>query len=91
MDLPVGFLGTLLYMSGYPRIAGHLKNISNMKDTQKANGKELGEIKAVLRAGKNYKTFTNTLKEDQFSSVTQSCPPLCDTMDCSMPGIPVHH
>ena len=78
-------------MSGYPRIAGHLKNISNMKDTQKANGKELGEIKAVLRAGKNYKTFTNTLKEDQFSSVTQSCPPLCDTMDCSMPGLPVHH
>ena len=62
-----------------------------MKDTQKANGKELGEIKAVLRAGKNYKTFTNTLREDQFSSVTQLCPPLCDPMDCSMPGLPVHH
>ena len=27
----------------------------------------------------------------QFSSVTQSCPTLCDTMDCSMPGFPVHH
>ena len=27
----------------------------------------------------------------QFSSVTQSCPPLCDPMDCSMPGLPVHH
>ena len=26
----------------------------------------------------------------QFSSVTQSCPTLCDPMDCSMPGIPVH-
>ena len=24
----------------------------------------------------------------QFSSVAQSCPPLCDTMDCSMPGLP---
>ena len=22
----------------------------------------------------------------QFSSVTQSCPPLCDPMDCSTPG-----
>ena len=27
----------------------------------------------------------------QFSSVTQSCPTLCDPMNCSTPGIPVHH
>ena len=27
----------------------------------------------------------------QFSSVVQSCPTLCDPMDCSMPGVPVHH
>ena len=27
----------------------------------------------------------------QFSSVTQSCPTLCDLVDCSQPGIPVHH
>ena len=27
----------------------------------------------------------------QFSSVTQSCPTLCDTMNRSMPGLPVHH
>ena len=27
----------------------------------------------------------------QFSSVAQSCPPLCDPTDCSMPGLPVHH
>ena len=27
----------------------------------------------------------------QFSSVAQSCPALCDPMDCSMPGLPVHH
>ena len=27
----------------------------------------------------------------QFSSVTQSCPSLCDLMDCSTPGFPVHH
>ena len=26
-----------------------------------------------------------------FSSVTQLCPTLCDPMNCSMPGIPVHH
>ena len=27
----------------------------------------------------------------QFSSVTQSCRTLCDPMNCSMPGLPVHH
>ena len=27
----------------------------------------------------------------QFSSVTQSCPYLCDPMNHSMPGLPVHH
>ena len=27
----------------------------------------------------------------QFSSVTQSCPVLCNRMDCSMPGFPVYH
>ena len=27
----------------------------------------------------------------QFSSVTQSCPTHCDPMDCSMPGLLVHH
>ena len=27
----------------------------------------------------------------QFSSVTQSCPTLCDPMDCSTPGFAVHH
>ena len=26
-----------------------------------------------------------------FSSVAQSCPTLCDPMDCSTPGFPVHH
>ena len=27
----------------------------------------------------------------QFSSITQSCPTLCDPMDCSTPGFPVQH
>ena len=27
----------------------------------------------------------------QFSSVTQSCPTPCDPMNCSTPGLPVHH
>ena len=33
------------------------------------------------------------LEEDmvQFSSVAQSCLTLCDPMNCSTPGLPVHH
>ena len=31
------------------------------------------------------------LSGGQFSSVTQSCPTLCDPMDCSTPGFIVHH
>ena len=31
--------------------------------------------------------FTNV----QFSSVAQLCPTLCDPMNCSTPGLPVHH
>ena len=27
----------------------------------------------------------------QFNAVTQSCLTLCDPMNCSMPGLPVHH
>ena len=27
----------------------------------------------------------------ELSSVTQSCPTLCDPMNCSTPGLPVHH
>ena len=32
-----------------------------------------------------------TLLYHQFSSVAQMRPTLCDSMNCSMPGLPVHH
>ena len=35
--------------------------------------------------------FTRRTRTHQFSSVTQSCPTPCDPMDCSTPGLPVHH
>ena len=31
------------------------------------------------------------LSSVQFSSVAQSCPTFCDPMNCSTPGLPVHH
>ena len=37
------------------------------------------------------KFWYEIIKMSQFSSVTQSCPTLCNPMDCSTPGFPVHH
>ena len=35
--------------------------------------------------------MTKISRSIQFSSVAQSCPTLCDPMNCSTPGLPVHH
>ena len=48
--------------------------------------KKRGNSPAVQWAGPC--TFTAVV---QFSSVAQSCPTLCDSMDCSTPGFSVHH
>ena len=45
---------------------------------------------ATALAGRFFST-DRPRKSHQFSSVTQLCPTLCDLMDCSMPGLPVHH
>ena len=34
---------------------------------------------------------SETFSIPQFSSVAQSCPILCNPMNCSTPGLPVHH
>ena len=39
----------------------------------------------------SYALLTASLGSVQFSSVAQSCPTLCNPMDCSTPGFPVHH
>ena len=43
-----------------------------------------------LKINKFFKASSSTYTL-QFSSVAQSCLTLCDPMDCSMPGLPVHH
>ena len=44
------------------------------------------EVKRCLLLGRKAMT-----KLVQFSSVAQSCPTLCDPMNCSTPGLPVYH
>ena len=42
--------------------------------------------------GKSNPAFSNSWeKYNQSCSVTQSCPTLCDPMNCSTPGLTVHH
>ena len=38
----------------------------------------------------NHRSARHT-EPQKFSSVAQPCPTLCDFMDCSTPGLPVHH
>ena len=47
----------------------------------------------IWKDGWNSSSYLETMRWSsvQFSSVAQSCPTLCDPMNCSMPGLPVHH
>ena len=56
------------------------------QQTGSKSGKD--DIKAVYYHSA-YLTYMQSLV--QFSSVAQSCLTLCDPMNCSTPGLPVHH
>ena len=72
-----------------------IKTIPKKKKCKKA--KRLFEealqiaVKRREAKGKGEKERYLYLNEVKFSSVTQSCPTLCDPVDCSTPGLPVHH
>ena len=51
------------------------------------NHKRVWEIKWAQICIINWQTVVSV----QFSSVAQSCPALCDPMNSSTPGLPVHH
>ena len=48
-------------------------------------------VNNVMNTGVQTSIQVPGLHSVQFSSVAQSCPTLCDPMNCSMPGLPVHH
>ena len=56
--------------------------------------KKVAMIHAFIFGEMLHKRQLSIFRKDssvQFSSVTQSCPTLCDPMNCSTPGLPVHH
>ena len=53
---------------------------------------EMGSITNHQRnANQSHSEISSHTYLDQFSSVAQSCPTLCDPMNRSTPGLPVHH
>ena len=54
-------------------------------------GTRLLEFKSLLYCAFTVSASYLTLSSVQFSLVSQSCPTLCDLMNCSTPGLPVHH
>ena len=57
----------------------------------KLKGRGEGSSGRILRNTNALEPSVSTCLFFQFSSVAQSCPILCDPMNCSMPGLPVHH
>ena len=69
----------------------HIHNgisLSHKKNDFQSVFSEVDEPRAVIQSEVRQK---EKKKNIVFSSVAQSCPTLCDPMDCSMPGLSVHH
>ena len=76
-----------------PEIAELLDLISNLSTISlKPRLTELDQATCFTMLWLGYLLITSVLMSwVQFSSATQSCPTLCNPMDCSTPGLPVHH
>ena len=48
-------------------------------------------VYGVTQSRTRLKRLSSSISSVQFSSLAQSCPTLCDPMNCSTPGFPVHH
>ena len=59
--------------------------------TQGAHLGALGQPRGMGWGGKWKRGSGGRKHVYQFSSVAQSCPTLCDPMNCRMPGLPVYH
>ena len=61
--------------------------MTDITDTQRKTFINFWKQKYYIQRAETSKNSTRY----QFSSVTQSCPTLCDPMDCSTTGFPIHH
>ena len=80
------------YVHGKCFICDGLLRWLSTRDTSDDDGGEHEEKKSLKSVGPSlhFPGFIQ-FSSVQFSSVAQSCPTLCDPMNGSMPGLPVHH
>ena len=67
-----------------------IKTIPKEKKCKKAKWLSEEALQIAVK-GREVKSKGEKERPIQFSSVTQSCPNLCNCMDCSTPDLPVHH
>ena len=79
MEWPECFRGTPEAFWGWVWIPSSFSLITIFFFISYASGNLLGNLIATVQ------------HRHQFSSAAQSCPTLCDPMNRSMPGLPVHH
>ena len=69
-----------------------LRNSHSHPNLQQPDQLAATNIEARPSTGQNIKICWGLrFSSVQFRSVTQLCPTLCNSMDCSTPGLPVHH
>ena len=75
-----------------PGFSPSLGNLDCQKKTSEKGRRRQWHPTPVLLPGKSHgwKSMVG-YSPDQIRSVTQSCPTLCDPMNRSTPGLPVHH
>ena len=71
----------------------HGKGHGQGREKMPESSKQIPTLTKVARSGeRNFPKGTQIAKRRfKFSSVAQSCPTLCDPMNCSRQGLPVHH
>ena len=71
-----------------------LNMLANLENSAVAEGLEMVSFHSnpkERQCQRMLKLPHNCTHLSQFSSIAQSCLTLCDPMDCSTPGLPVHH
>ena len=75
-----------------PHSRGHMVGISHQHQRKEFGlSNQLAQFQDVRGREKGEAGNVSKHPKMEFGSVAQSCPTLCDPMDCSTSGLPVHH
>ena len=77
----------------HPTISSSVAPFSSCPESFPASGSSFPMSRLFASGGQSIGASdpASVLPMNQLSPITQSCPTLCDPVDCRMPGFPVHH